>query len=604
MEIVGTAASAVTLAALFKLCIQAFDVIHAAQHQALDLKKMTVKLNIEKCRLYTWGEAMGFTSVMRSEERLEALGLLAHSDLIQEIFGLILSMFEDSRKLRDKYGCLSVEEIDTIQPAAVVTGRQQISVLQQLSTSFNNFKIKSTVRTKRSLHVRKKTSWVVHDRKKFEFLILEAKSLVDGLLDITQDVFSRTAQQDAMSSRIQTIADARTLDWVSEICEVDYPAFSDAASLRADTVSDPSNFHRDIQHWKDAVALDASDDDDDSDVSSMGTAIANLEEMTITELKHQLSSYLLRTKDERLQAKSSEVERLNSGLSEASERRSFSANIRDSPLYPAEVRKRWGMIIDETQVNPEDSHHTEDESQINEEILSQMYEATLDQEFSAEFAVIEDYLRVLSPAERGYVFYKLGAMITEDPNQTRLFARIQTNRMNSAKHHTDFIEVSPSRATKFEPGMQGLPLTQMARSKEERPVTTATVPPPFESTTSITSACFSSYSNFLTSHKRMLSDSILVQKQTERAAQIQDLKDWGRNFHWKSESQSKIQLHPSRQTSYLKTCDPDHELLKEQSNLHTIKPARPSRRSNRDLKLIEPPPLFGSTRYRISLSPI
>ena len=50
-EIVGTFASAVTLATLFKSCIQAFDLIHTSQNQATDLKKLTLRLNIEKCRL-------------------------------------------------------------------------------------------------------------------------------------------------------------------------------------------------------------------------------------------------------------------------------------------------------------------------------------------------------------------------------------------------------------------------------------------------------------------------------------------------------------------------------------------------------------------------
>lgn len=53
--IIGTTASAVSLAALFKLSIEGFDMVQTAKNQAVDLKKLTLKLSIEKCRLWTWG---------------------------------------------------------------------------------------------------------------------------------------------------------------------------------------------------------------------------------------------------------------------------------------------------------------------------------------------------------------------------------------------------------------------------------------------------------------------------------------------------------------------------------------------------------------------
>ena len=61
-EVVGTVASAVTLASLFKLCLEVFDTIQATRNQRLEFKKLVLKFNIEKCRLYVWGQAMGLTS--------------------------------------------------------------------------------------------------------------------------------------------------------------------------------------------------------------------------------------------------------------------------------------------------------------------------------------------------------------------------------------------------------------------------------------------------------------------------------------------------------------------------------------------------------------
>ena len=61
-EVIGVVASGFTLASLFKVCLDAFDLIQTAQHQDMDVKKLVLKLNIEKCRLYAWGEAIGLTT--------------------------------------------------------------------------------------------------------------------------------------------------------------------------------------------------------------------------------------------------------------------------------------------------------------------------------------------------------------------------------------------------------------------------------------------------------------------------------------------------------------------------------------------------------------
>jgi len=61
-EILGAVASGVTLASLFKVCFEAFDLIQTARNRDADLQKLALRFNIEKCRLYVWGEAMGLTS--------------------------------------------------------------------------------------------------------------------------------------------------------------------------------------------------------------------------------------------------------------------------------------------------------------------------------------------------------------------------------------------------------------------------------------------------------------------------------------------------------------------------------------------------------------
>src|SRR5436305_138001 len=404
-EVVGTVASAVTLAALFKLCIEAFDIIHTAQNQTLDLKKLTVRLAIEKCRLYTWGQAMGLTSIAEPTKQ-RPLDICPYPELVRGALELVLDMFKDSDKLKDKYGCISIKNLDA---ATLAIQGSQSGVLQQLSASFDNFRIKSAVRV-RQTPLAKKTYWVIRDRKKFETLIHEAKALIDGLQDITKDLRSQAVQQEMMSSRIRKINDVRTLDWVSEVCEVDYPAFSDAASTKAETISEFSTFHRDIQNWKETVAPE--DEDDDSDVSSVETTIAGLEDMTVTELKHKFSTYLLRAK-ERIRAK-------------ASWESSWAADETNTATTLPDKRQ-WGSP---------DHSTTEAEMKINCDILADMAEATADKDFKDELATRLLWFNALSKAERAAAFYKFGEHLAGDFELTRFFSLIQSYRLRTLSFPT------------------------------------------------------------------------------------------------------------------------------------------------------------------------
>lgn len=496
----GTIASAVTLAALFKLCIEAFDAIHTASNQALDLRKLGLKLKIEKCRLYIWGEAMGFTLTHEDhDEAAKPFDACPYPELVQETLSLILDLFQDSQKLKKKYGCVSQDSQGST--SLEQTGSSD-RVLSQLNAPFNNFKVRSSKISKET-SIARKALWVIKDRTKFESLIVEAKYFVDGLQGITKDIKSTTAQEGTMSSRIRSICDVRTLDWVSEVCEVDYPALSDAASFRADTISDSSHFHRDIRDWKDAIP---SDEDDKSDDASVDTAIAGLEDLTVTELKHKLSSFLLEARTSRLQ-----VEESNRELQYPE---------------PNANTKRYALLnFDIT------SDGTK--ADVDQVILESMYEYSTDNDFKAEQDAIVEWFKVLNLAEAATVFYNLGETISKVPDLARFFARIQTYREKSigdaktsrgdlfsktrmlrsslrAFMQTDGPDPKSDRASSkpLPPSPDLYPLLPESQKKSSKPVITANQRVISDSLVDL----LPSYSNFLKSHKSALSETVLLQR--------------------------------------------------------------------------------------------
>ena len=124
--------------------------------------------------------------------------------------------------------------------------------------------------------------------EKFRLLIQEVKELIDGLQDITNGLSSIAQQDEVISSRIMNIRDVTTLELVADVCEDDHPQVAYAASTRADPISGKSTRRQHITAWSSGVESDESDD----------VSAATLEDLTMTQLKHQISR-LLRDEEER-----------------------------------------------------------------------------------------------------------------------------------------------------------------------------------------------------------------------------------------------------------------------------------------------------------------
>jgi hypothetical protein len=59
VEPVSLAIVAVSLASLFSLCVQCFELIEVGYNLGVDYGLLIVKLSIEKRRLMIWGKAIG-----------------------------------------------------------------------------------------------------------------------------------------------------------------------------------------------------------------------------------------------------------------------------------------------------------------------------------------------------------------------------------------------------------------------------------------------------------------------------------------------------------------------------------------------------------------
>ena len=365
-EVVGTIASAVTLAGLFKLCIEVFDIVRTSKNQAIDLQKLNLKLSIEKCRLWTWGQAMGLTQNLAPDSP-QPLDQCQFISVVEESLSFILSLFNDSQALSTKYGCRKLlQDDESLPPQGVDTP----GPIQYLSQSFDNFKVKSLNKLKQVRFVQK-SYWVIHDSKKFAFLISEAKALIDGLQDVTKNLTSLAGQDRILRSRITTINDVGTLDMVAEVCEKDHPRISDAASTKADAISLSTTFKRDISNWADDI----------EDSGSETETIEAIESWTTTEMKHKLFA-LLKSSRERAAA--------NKAFAREQQTSEMISEAANQPVAPT-------------------TYQSDIES--NENILQEIATVSMDEDYMDELRAIEQWFRVLSDAERACAFYTLAQQL-------------------------------------------------------------------------------------------------------------------------------------------------------------------------------------------------
>src|SRR2546423_3138484 len=113
-EIIGFVASGMTIAGLFKICVEAFDLVQTSRHQEADLKKLTLGLNIEKCRLYTWGQVMGLTETI-NQKGSRPLDLCQFQDIVREALEIIFQLFNNTHKIEETYGCRPFTKQDATQ---------------------------------------------------------------------------------------------------------------------------------------------------------------------------------------------------------------------------------------------------------------------------------------------------------------------------------------------------------------------------------------------------------------------------------------------------------------------------------------------------------
>jgi Prion-inhibition and propagation len=193
--------------------VEAFDLVQTLHRQPLDLQKLMLRLNIEKCRFYTWGEATGLTAPAGTGRR--PLESFQFKTFVQETLDVPLRLFSDTSKIKARYGCREICPQETATQAL-----DRANPVDNVASCFANL---TKAGRKCDSSIKKKILWVAHDRKKIGELIFDVKDLVDGLQDITKTISTTFRQEQILTHRIQQIEEVETLHLVSAVCDTWFP---------------------------------------------------------------------------------------------------------------------------------------------------------------------------------------------------------------------------------------------------------------------------------------------------------------------------------------------------------------------------------------------
>ncbi|RPA89062.1 hypothetical protein L873DRAFT_1723561, partial [Choiromyces venosus 120613-1] len=181
MEVAGTVIAVASVVGLFSAALEIFDYVQSATAFGPTHEVLQIKIEVEKVRLLIWGQSIGLdgSADQRDDAVNEALDREYLRTAVAGLLVCFVKIFEDSEKLRDRYGL--VQRVDP--GTGTGTGMENLDQRLLGSTfkrTYDKFRGNPSGRQRGSTLVLK-MRWAVADEKRFRRLVEELKAINDSL---------------------------------------------------------------------------------------------------------------------------------------------------------------------------------------------------------------------------------------------------------------------------------------------------------------------------------------------------------------------------------------------------------------------------------------
>jgi hypothetical protein len=179
MDVSGFVFSTLTVASLFKTCIELFDYFELGKNHVYDHQLAGTKMCLLKARLSAWGVSVNLgnpdlgpggghhTSYQHWTEE---------QDIITRGLSSIKNLFEDAAVLSEKYRIVP-QRTRRVKAILSSAHRSEDSLTHHSKTSFIDWAF-----------LRKRTVWAIHDKQKFDAFIADLSFLIDNLEKVTEHI--------------------------------------------------------------------------------------------------------------------------------------------------------------------------------------------------------------------------------------------------------------------------------------------------------------------------------------------------------------------------------------------------------------------------------
>ncbi|KXN81750.1 Small glutamine-rich tetratricopeptide repeat-containing protein 2 [Leucoagaricus sp. SymC.cos] len=241
---------AISVVALWQSCVQVFEVINFGRHYGMDYEILSIKLEVERVRLLSWGHAAGLNDVTNADTRLGQIEI--HGAVIR-LLGCIQHVFEDSEQLQNTYGLrlsVTAPEEGGFEARDEQPSQSRMILGGVFKRAYENLR-RAALERQRNTPVIRKSKWAVHDRSKFMALVAEVRGFNDSLESLFPDVKLRMMEamrrdiDEAVQVRdLQLLQEATAgeegLEDISERASVRLEALGATVSARTELLSDSS----------------------------------------------------------------------------------------------------------------------------------------------------------------------------------------------------------------------------------------------------------------------------------------------------------------------------------------------------------------------------
>ncbi|KAJ3571326.1 hypothetical protein NP233_g3826 [Leucocoprinus birnbaumii] len=231
MDAAGLVIGVVTL---WETCVQVFEVINFSRQYGMDYEILSIKLEVERVRLLSWGQAVGLSGIGNDAD-IRLNNTQIHSAVVK-LLGCVHRIFEDSGRLQSKYGLRPSGDGETNSTDSDEQPSQSQMILGGVfKRAYENLR-RVAVERQRSTHVIRKTRWAVYDRKKFMELVAEVRGFNDSLESLFPD--AKLRMREVMRRDIDEAMEIRDLQLLQEATagEQGLEDISETASVRLETL--------------------------------------------------------------------------------------------------------------------------------------------------------------------------------------------------------------------------------------------------------------------------------------------------------------------------------------------------------------------------------